>query len=144
MKNTTKKYDTREIMKNAWKYAKEKADRFGGKAREYISFGLRQAWKDEKYHVLFQSRYNALMDKTKSVYNAIFGDLVNQCTDYPSDSIEYKTAFNELNNLNDVIDIVKRGIKKKFPKLLQDTKTDDFIVRFAITEEWNGDMEYIK
>lgn len=33
------------LMRNAWKLAKGKAKELGGKAIEYISYGMKEAWK---------------------------------------------------------------------------------------------------
>lgn len=38
----------KEIMKRAWEIAKQGAEKFGGKAIEYIAEALRMAWKEAK------------------------------------------------------------------------------------------------
>lgn len=38
----------KKIMKNAWKIAKDAANKFGGKAIEYIAGALKIAWKEAK------------------------------------------------------------------------------------------------
>lgn len=43
-----KKDDTKSVMTNAWAIARAAAAKFGGKAREYLSGALRQAWAEAK------------------------------------------------------------------------------------------------
>jgi hypothetical protein len=38
----------KEIMKNAWEIAKKAAQKFGGRAYEYIALALKEAWKEIK------------------------------------------------------------------------------------------------
>ena len=42
------------VMKQAWKIAKEAVVKFGGKAREYFSFALKEAWKQARVEKMIE------------------------------------------------------------------------------------------
>lgn len=54
----------KKIMKRAWEIAKNAAEKFGGKAREYMAEALRMAWAEAKGAVK-QSREDIIAALTK-------------------------------------------------------------------------------
>jgi len=43
-----KKWNKKEIMREAWSLARHQAEVIGGEPREWLSYGLKYAWQDAK------------------------------------------------------------------------------------------------
>lgn len=55
----------KEIMKNAWKIAKEAVKTFGGKAIEYIAEAMKMAWAAAKGGNTSLAKFQAVEDKMR-------------------------------------------------------------------------------
>lgn len=58
--------NTKQIMTNAWNFARQGAAKFGGSVRQYIAAALRQAWKAAKA----PSRKEIARDLDRAAYRA--------------------------------------------------------------------------
>lgn len=55
----------KEIMKKAWKIAKEAAKKFGGKAIEYIAEAMKMAWAAIKDNGTSLAKFQAIEEKMR-------------------------------------------------------------------------------
>lgn len=90
----TKKEQSTWIMRKAWQLAKAGADRFGGKAREYLGQAIRQAWKMLRE---LMASVNPLVDTTtapvtiKEVVTTVAEKLVDVYVDIVAAVVEFIT-----------------------------------------------------